>query len=65
MKKGYLPLGAAQYFREEKEEYPKKKEEQKQIYLSKVSSLIRGGDFRKIIIEAEEKFENEYPRYQE
>ena len=60
MKKGYLPLGAAQYFREEKEEYLKKKEEQKQIYLAKVSSLIRGGDRNKILKEASKKFDKEY-----
>ena len=40
--------------------YETRKSQQKGIYLAKVSSLIRGGDFRKIIIEAEKKFENEY-----
>ena len=37
-------------------EYERRKKEQLGIYLAKVSSLFRGGDFRKIIIEAEKKF---------
>ena len=46
-----------------KKEYEDRKAQQKGIYLSKVSSLIRGENFRKIILEAEKKFNAEYPPY--
>ena len=52
-------------FYKNKKEYEDRKAQQKGIYLAKVSSLIRGGDFRKIILEAEKKFETNYPKYNE
>ena len=47
-----------------KEEYEKKKAEQKKIYLARVSSMLGDADFRKVMIEAEKKFEKEYPKYE-